>query len=94
MALTKLTDLEIREILMSGRDWVYKEGKLQKTYKFANFARSVLFLNKILNPVEEWQSFPRIEIAYNQVLIELFNNFAGGITEREVKLMKLFDKLS
>lgn len=73
--------------------WLYLDGRLQKTYKFLDFTRAILFLNKIVNPIEEGQSYPKIELAYNQVLVNLFNNMAGGITEKEITIAHEFDRL-
>ena len=88
-----LTDLKIRQEIKKLEGWLYLNGRLQKTYKFLDFTRAVLFLNKIVNPIEEQQSYPKIEIAYNQILVSLFNNMAGGITEREMAMAQEFDKL-
>lgn len=72
-------------------DWEVVEGRLSKTYFFDNFARALIFVNKIVNPIEEMQHYPRILIAYNRVTISLFTPEKGVVTDKDYLLAKSID---
>lgn len=89
-----LTEREIKERIKKGSGWCFSDGGLRKSYKHKDFLSAVLFLNKAVNPIEEYQSYPKIELSYNVVSVFIFNAVHGGIREEEIKLMQDLDLLT
>lgn len=89
----KLTPLEARTRLLTLEGWTIENGRLEKEYLFKDFVHAVIFVNKIVNPIEEQQNYPRAQIAYNRVRISLFTNTAGGLTPMDFEMAKEFDEL-
>lgn len=92
--LKKLTPLEIRDRLPKLKGFVIENGRLEKEYRFENFAKAMLFLNKIMNPIEEHQSYPKIAIAYDRVRVSLFSGAVGALTEMDFMMAEEFNALS
>jgi 4a-hydroxytetrahydrobiopterin dehydratase len=92
----KLNPIEIRQRLadMKASGWEVVQGRLEKQYRFQNFARSMVFLNKIINPIEEFQNYPRISIVYDRVHVSLFTNHVGSITVMDLEMAMSFDELA
>lgn len=89
----KLTPLEQREKLMSTQGWVIEDGRLMREYKFKDFIQAMVFLNKAINPIEEHQNYPRINVAYNRVKVSLFTTEAGSVTTQDFEMAEVLDAL-
>ena len=76
----------LQTFLKKNPEWAYVGGRLERTFLFTNFARAMVFVNKIVNPIEEHQSYPRITITYNRVFVSLFNPVKGVLTEDELSI--------
>jgi len=90
----KPSPLEIREFLLKMPGWTVQSGRLEKEFRFLDFARAMIFMNKIVNPIEENQNYPRLLITYNRVHVSLFTNTAGGITVMDLDMAREFDSLA
>lgn len=90
----KLSLVEIGSFLKDYPSWSMVEGRLERDYKFTDFARSMLFLNKIVNPIQEFDLYPRIVITYNLVHVSLLNPHTGVLTQSDLDLAKAMDDLS
>lgn len=89
----KLTPLETREEAAKLKGWTLVEGRLEKEYTFLNFARALVFVNKIVNPVEEHQNYPRITITYNRVKVSLLNHVSGVLAPVDFEVAAEMDSL-
>lgn len=92
--LKKLTPLEVRMRLQSMPGWYIENNRLKREYQFENFVRAMVFVNKIVNPIEENQNYPRITIAYNRVTLSLFTNEVGAVTVMDFEMAAEFDRLA
>lgn len=90
----KLTPLEARARLLTLAGWTIEKGRLEKEFLFKDFVHAVVFLNKIVNPIEEQQNYPRISIVYNRVKVSLFTHAAGALTDADFEMAKEFDQLA
>ena len=91
--MPELTERETQDFIFKNPGWSLENGRLEKTFIFQNFARAIVFVNKIINPIEEFQSYPVIRIAYNRVMVSLFNHMQGHLTETELQMAKEMDLL-
>lgn len=89
-----ITPLQIRYHLQKYQGWEHtSQNKIEKVFIFQDFIKAMIFLNKIINPIEEQHSYPTIQINYNRVFISLYNHHVSAITERELALIDAFEKL-
>lgn len=85
--------IDTAEHLKKLKDWRIVTGRLEREFRFPSFARAILFVNQIVNPIEEHQSYPQIQITYNRVTVSLFNTEAGRLTEAEFTMAAEMDGL-
>lgn len=90
----KLTPIEMREKLQTLSGWEIVDGRLHKEFRFPNFARAMIFLNKIVNPIEENQNYPKIIIAYDRVQLFLFTHAAGALTVMDFSMAEEINTLA
>ncbi|OVE81021.1 hypothetical protein BVY03_05015 [bacterium K02(2017)] len=86
--------LDIREKLQTLPGWVVAKGRLEKEFRFKDFSRALLFVNKIVNPIEENQNYPKILIVYDRVVVSLYTTSAGGITLMDFAMAKEMNELA
>lgn len=91
--MRKLTLSDVGQELKKLPGWDYREGKLHKQFKFQNFPMAVMFVNKLVDPIEEFDHHPSITITYDRVTLTLFSNAAGALTDKDVKLAHAIDTL-
>jgi 4a-hydroxytetrahydrobiopterin dehydratase len=73
--------------------WKVEDGKLVKSYKFADFVSAVAFVDR-LTPVAEAQNHhPDLVVAWGRVTVQLWSHDSGGVTERDVRLATALDAL-
>ncbi|MDB5227505.1 MAG: pterin-4a-carbinolamine dehydratase [Bacteroidota bacterium] len=75
-------------------DWITKDNKLVKEFKFKDFSEAFAFLTRIALAAEKQDHHPEIFNVYNKVTISLQTHDAGDIvTEKDHKLAKAIDAL-
>lgn len=84
--MNALSTHEIDSRLRKLPDWKLDEGKLVRTFEFADFRESLAFVNAVGDMAEEAGHHPDIDIRYNKVHLELVSHDAGGITARDFDL--------
>jgi len=87
----KLGDDAIGERLADVPEWTEVNGELQRTFKFADFAESMQFVNRVADAAESAQHHPDILIRYNKVTLTVSTHDAGGITGLDFDLASKCD---
>ena len=54
----------------------------------------MVFVNKIVNPIEEYQNYPKIVITYDRILVSLFTHQAGSLTVMDFEIAKEMNELA
>jgi len=93
MDLPKLPQNIIDQKLRNLNGWNQVEGRISKKYVFDNFPTAVLFVNKLVDPAEEMNHHPDIQINYNRVTVTLVTHDAGGLTDKDFILAKRINEL-
>ncbi len=91
MARKKLTAAELKEALTDLPKWQAAASKLQRKYKFADFAESLAFVNRIGALAEAADHHPDIAFGWGYADITLTTHDAGGITDADLRLAKQID---
>ncbi|HRF80468.1 MAG TPA: 4a-hydroxytetrahydrobiopterin dehydratase [Flavobacteriales bacterium] len=74
--------------------WAQSDGKLQRTFTFANFSEAFAFMTRVAFLAEKQNHHPEWTNVYNTVKISLSTHDAGNvITEKDHKLAAAIDRL-
>jgi 4a-hydroxytetrahydrobiopterin dehydratase len=89
-----LPEVVINQKLKTLQGWDYKDNSISKEYKTKNFVEAVTFLMKIAVEAEKLDHHPDVLIhSYNKLKITLSTHSKGGITENDLKLAGIIEKL-
>ena len=67
--------------------------KLQRTFIFKDFQEALAFVINVGKLAEREQHHPDIIIHYNKVTLSLYTHSARGLTERDIHLAQVIDRL-
>jgi 4a-hydroxytetrahydrobiopterin dehydratase len=89
--VTALTPTQILTELQSLVGWEILNGKLHKTYQFADFVSAFGFMTKSALIAETMGHHPEWFNVYNRVVVDLTTHDAGGISAKDFELAKKMD---
>jgi 4a-hydroxytetrahydrobiopterin dehydratase len=88
-----LTDAEIQQALSSLHGWQRNGKAIQRVFRFPDFKAAMQFVNKVADAAEQANHHPDIDIRYNTVTMALVSHDAGGVTQRDVKMAGVIDRI-
>jgi len=88
-----LGDQEIEARLSEHPGWERDGQAIVKSFKREDFVGSVNFLDSIVEPAEEMNHHPDVEISWDTVTIRLSTHSDGGITANDFELAAKIDAL-
>ena len=75
-------------------NWVISSGRLEKTYKFANFEAAMLFMQQAAVTIIALDHHPTWANTYNRIHVSLSTHDAGNtVTEKDWELARAMDAL-
>jgi 4a-hydroxytetrahydrobiopterin dehydratase len=77
---------QLNQNLNDEEQWVIKNAKLCKTFKFKSFIRAFGWMTQMAIWAEKLKHHPEWFNVYNKVDVELTTHDAGGISELDFKL--------
>jgi 4a-hydroxytetrahydrobiopterin dehydratase len=86
MKREKLEKEEIDNRLADLEGWTAKEGKLNKRFKFENFAAALAFVNKAGELAEAADHHPDIKLGWGYAEFDITTHDRGGITDFDIYL--------
>lgn len=86
MTIKRLEASEIELALSSLSGWSLREGKLHRTFKFADFVHAFGFMTKVALIAERMDHHPEWSNVYNTVSVDLTTHDCKGLSARDVKL--------
>jgi 4a-hydroxytetrahydrobiopterin dehydratase len=93
----KLTNEQINELQPQVPDWQVKEvdgGKrLERVFKFRNFAEAILFTDKIGTIAEEEDHHPLIITEWGRVTVQWWTHKVGGLHQNDFIMAAKTDQL-
>lgn len=94
--MPKLAGDERTKALAGLSEWSEVSGKdaIRKQFKFRNFSEAFGFMSRVALAAEKMDHHPDWKNVYDTVDIELSSHDIGGISERDIKLAGLIDKLT
>ena len=88
-----LTDSEIQQALSSLHGWQQNGKAIQRVFRFPDFKAAMAFVNKVADAAEQANHHPDIDIRYNTVTMALVSHDSGGVTQRDVRMAGVIDKI-
>ena len=93
MAAKRLSLSEMDQALAGLPGWKLDGKFIVKKYRFREFLSGITFVNKIAELSEEKNHHPFIAIDYKLVTLRLTSWNAGGLTDLDVALAKVYDEI-
>jgi len=88
-----LSEDEIESKLV-GLSWEREGDEIVRDWKFENFAEAIAFVNRVAEAAEEANHHPDIFVhGWNKVRLALTNHSAGGLTDPDFGMARVFDGL-
>jgi len=87
-----LSEQEINERLEHLQHWSYEDNAIHTSLEFPDFKTAFSAMTRLAFEAERHQHHPDWSNVYNTVNISLSTHDAGGVTEKDFKLAKAFEK--
>tara|TARA_E500000178_G_C16774223_1_gene640606 strand:+ start:5 stop:244 length:240 start_codon:yes stop_codon:yes gene_type:complete len=76
------------------KDWLKdQQGRLSRVFAFKNYRESFAFVSQVAMLAEKKNHHPEIILDYGKVTVSLISHDVQKITERDLELTKLIDKI-
>lgn len=89
-----LSKRQLNEALTGLSQWQLRDGKLFRSFQFADFVEAFGFMSRVALLAETRNHHPEWSNVYNRVDIELISHDLGGITERDTGLAEAIDRVA
>lgn len=89
-----LSDSEIQQRLEGLAGWVRAGEAIEKSFGRGDFVGSVRFVNQLVEPAEEMNHHPDLEISWDTVTVRLSSHSEGGLTAADFELAAKIDALA
>ena len=94
MERRKLSQEEVKTSLASLDGWEFDDDKIEKKFKFANFAEALAFVNKVGEIAEAADHHPDIKFGLGYAKIETTTHDRDGVTDFDIDLAKQIDLIN
>jgi len=85
----KLNEKEIYSSLNGLPGWERAESCIRRTFIFASFKETIVFVDKVAALAESLGHHPDIDIRWNKATLSLSTHDQGGITEKDIDMARL-----
>ena len=92
MALLSQSEIEAKLAELSG--WEQSGEAIVKEFKNDDFVDSVRFVSSLVEPAEEMNHHPDLEISWDKVTVRISTHSEGGLTASDFELAEKIDALA
>jgi 4a-hydroxytetrahydrobiopterin dehydratase len=92
MALLSQSEIEEKLAELSG--WEQAGEAIAKQFKREDFVGSVRFVDSLVEPAEEMNHHPDLEISWDTVTVTISTHSEGGLTAADFELAATIDALA
>lgn len=89
-----LNDAEIEKKLASLSGWERSGEVIQKSFKRGDFVGSVRFVSSLVEPAEEMNHHPDVDVSWDTVTVKISTHSEGGLTAADFELAGKIDALA
>lgn len=90
----KLSEKEIADGVAKLKGWQLSGGKLNKGFEFGDFVQAFGFMTRVAMEAEKMNHHPEWFNVYNRVKIDLVTHDVDGISNYDMRLASIIDKLA
>ncbi len=90
----KLSEQDIQQQVAKLEGWKVLGGKVNKTFEFENFVQAFGFMTRVAMEAEKMNHHPEWFNVYNRVRIDLMTHDVGGISNYDIKLAEIIDRIA
>jgi len=90
----KLSEQDIQQQVAKLEGWKVVGGKVNKTFEFEDFVQAFGFMTRVAMEAEKMNHHPEWFNVYNRVRIDLMTHDVGGISNYDIKLAKVIDRIA
>lgn len=90
----KLSEKEIQQQVAKLGGWKVVGGKVNKTFEFDDFVQAFGFMTRVAMEAEKMNHHPEWFNVYNRVRIDLVTHDVSGISNYDIKLAKIIDRIA
>lgn len=90
----KLSEAEINAALKQMTGWAVKGDKITKQFQFGDFGDAFAFMTRCAIEIEKRDHHPEWFNVYNKINVELTTHDAGGVTDKDIELAGIMDKVA
>ena len=91
--MAKLKASQIKAALAKVPEWEKRDATIARTFQFKDFVAAIRFVAAVAKLAEKAWHHPDIDIRWNKVTLTLSTHSEGGLTEKDFKLARQFDRL-
>lgn len=89
-----LSDAEIEQGLAGLSGWERSGDAIRKRFKRDDFVGSVRFVSSLVEPAEEMNHHPDVEVSWDTVTVKISTHSEGGLTAADFELAGKIDALA
>jgi len=94
MAALKLSDEALKKALGELPAWSVQQEKLHREFRFPDFAHAIGFMTTAAIEIEKRNHHPEWFNVYSRVTVDLTTHDSQGITQKDVDLAQLLERLA
>jgi len=91
--MARLNATQVKTALGRLPDWKKTGPAISRTFQFKDFVAAIRFVKRVARLAEEAWHHPDIDIRWNKVTLTLTTHSEGGLTGKDFKLARRFDRL-
>lgn len=91
---SRISDDDARAAAAGIEGWEVADGRLRKTFEFADFVQAWGFMSRVALIAERMDHHPDWTNVYRTVRVELHTHDAGGITALDLEIARKMNDLS
>jgi 4a-hydroxytetrahydrobiopterin dehydratase len=78
-----LSTADVHAQLAALEEWTLADGAIERTYRFADYYRTIAFVNALAYMVHQEDHHPDLEVGYNRCRVRFNTHSVGGISEND-----------
>jgi 4a-hydroxytetrahydrobiopterin dehydratase len=88
------SDDQVTEALATLPGWSRAGDAIVRTYTFDDFRAAIAFMTRAAGAIDEMDHHPEWTNVYDRVDVRLTSHDVGGITDRDIRLARVLDRLA
>lgn len=81
--LPQLDEGELRTLLARLPGWTHTGNRIEKTFRFADYYRTIAFVNAVASIAHREDHHPDLAVHYDRCVVAWSTHTAGGVTQND-----------